>query len=244
MLAHSTLSRMATVSMTLLGVLAILGLVLPVTHSHPQCLDFYPPFIPSRPLVFCHDYTSWSCCTQDRDQELQDKVGMHIASVDEAPSATLCRQFHANVTCTECHSYAVHIYDGTPQGTGFPSLCPDYCSLYYAACRDALVVHSTMQSQQILRDAYTSSEWCALHTGGDPGYCFPTLSAVPGQQEPAAIQPVVAANADYICLQTIVSGLDLPVAAVNDGQSTSFVPASPLSGPHPHLPRRLCALLP
>lgn len=42
-------------------------------HSHPQCLDFDPPFIPSRPLQFCSNYHKYTCCTNVNDTDRSNK---------------------------------------------------------------------------------------------------------------------------------------------------------------------------
>lgn len=46
------------------------GALVPGARSHPQCLDFKPPFRPMRELQFCAMYKDFGCCEQQRDQEL------------------------------------------------------------------------------------------------------------------------------------------------------------------------------
>lgn len=41
--------------------------------SHPQCLDFKPPFRPARELELCVMYTHFGCCDYQKDQELLAK---------------------------------------------------------------------------------------------------------------------------------------------------------------------------
>lgn len=38
--------------------------------SHPQCLDFRPPFRPTKELELCVMYRDFGCCDYQKDQEL------------------------------------------------------------------------------------------------------------------------------------------------------------------------------
>lgn len=46
---------------------------IPPAASHPQCLDFKPPFRPLRELQFCVMYQDFGCCDFQKDQELLAK---------------------------------------------------------------------------------------------------------------------------------------------------------------------------
>lgn len=64
------------------GVLYFLSLHLPDGMSHPQCLDFKPPFRPTRELELCVMYTDFGCCDYQKDQELLAKYYQIVDNLD------------------------------------------------------------------------------------------------------------------------------------------------------------------
>lgn len=63
-------------------VLYWLSLLLPPGMSHPQCLDFKPPFRPTRELELCVMYSEFGCCDYQKDQELLQKYYQVTDSLD------------------------------------------------------------------------------------------------------------------------------------------------------------------
>lgn len=61
----------ATLGITLvtLTVFSLVG----QTSSHPQCLDFRPPFRPTTHLEFCNNYDQFGCCDQDADSTIAER---------------------------------------------------------------------------------------------------------------------------------------------------------------------------
>lgn len=51
----------------------LLGFFIAPVISHPQCLDFKPPFRPQEELQFCVMYKHFGCCDSAKDQELMAK---------------------------------------------------------------------------------------------------------------------------------------------------------------------------
>lgn len=69
------LSRWIHLSRTfgiILVTLSVLNLVRQ-TSSHPQCLDFQPPFKPTTHLEFCNHYDNFGCCDQDADSAIAER---------------------------------------------------------------------------------------------------------------------------------------------------------------------------
>lgn len=55
------------------ALVALLALFTELASSHPQCLDFKPPFKPPRPLTFCVQYSNFGCCDAGRDAALLER---------------------------------------------------------------------------------------------------------------------------------------------------------------------------
>lgn len=67
-------------------------------RSHPQCLDFKPPFQPLRELQFCTMYKHFGCCDFTRDQELMKKF-YHIMDNFDYYEYASCASYVQDLLC-------------------------------------------------------------------------------------------------------------------------------------------------
>lgn len=86
--------------------------------SHPQCLDFRPPFTISEERgAFCTDYTKFGCCTRPQHNAIRqryDVIAAQLASVNinsNGDGLTSCEGYLKVILCQECSPYAAHLYD-------------------------------------------------------------------------------------------------------------------------------------
>lgn len=75
----------------------LLVLVQPVS-SHPQCLDFEPPFKPLWHLEFCTQYEQFGCCDQKTDNRIAERYWDIIDQLEVA-GYELCADMLKEVMC-------------------------------------------------------------------------------------------------------------------------------------------------
>ena len=81
--AEPGLRRLRFLCPLLLRILTLFLLVLPQhISSHPQCLDFEPPFKPPYHLEFCKEYELFGCCDQETDNTIAERYGDIIDLLD------------------------------------------------------------------------------------------------------------------------------------------------------------------
>lgn len=80
------------------ALLALLALRVLRTATHPQCLDFRPPFRPPQPLRFCAQYSAFGCCAAEQDAELAGRFGALAARVDAGLWAS-CAGYALDLLC-------------------------------------------------------------------------------------------------------------------------------------------------
>ena len=155
----------------------LLLLVVNSIHSHPQCLDFLPPFS-NVDLEFCADYTQATCCTVERDRELKE---MYERILDDerlkndvvVQHTSVCRDYLREILCQECSPYAAHILGAEDDmvRNAFPGLCPKYCAEFYDKCNKLIPF---MSSDARLNDTRDDKDgFCSSLTLSDPDYCYP-----------------------------------------------------------------------
>lgn len=67
-------------------------------HSHPQCLDYKPPFQPQQPLVFCKDYSKFGCCDLQKDEEIRIRFYTIMENFDHSGYVT-CNKYIRGILC-------------------------------------------------------------------------------------------------------------------------------------------------
>lgn len=67
-------------------------------QGHPQCLDYGPPFRPSRRLEFCSDYGSFGCCDQHKDRRVAARY-QDIMDYFDLRGHELCGGYIKDILC-------------------------------------------------------------------------------------------------------------------------------------------------
>jgi hypothetical protein len=90
----------------------------------------------------------------------------------------------------------------------------EYCSTYYNACSEHLLVDGATLVEQ-----YTAESWCQSHRIADAGYMLPDVSAVNDGDDDGG----GSSQLGRLCGEPIASGLPLanPIAAQSDGRANS-----------------------
>lgn len=115
--------------------------------SHPQCLDFRPPFSSiTPPLSFCSEYSNFGCCDRKRDLALKERHSTILESLctrGDQPERlpVICVDHLRQLICSECSSYAAHIFEAESfqdARRSFPGLCEKFVSQLLPLCRNML----------------------------------------------------------------------------------------------------------
>ncbi|KAI4804685.1 hypothetical protein KUCAC02_026304 [Chaenocephalus aceratus] len=193
--------------------------------SHPQCLDFKPPFRPLRELQFCVMYKEFGCCDYEKDQQLRAKYYRIMDNFDYYGYAN-CAGFVLEMICQECSPFAAHLFDAedptTPVRT-IPGLCPDYCSQFWNKCRSTIPLLS--DDPHIAEVKEDRTRLCRYLELDDADYCYPHLLS---DQKLTLNLGRVQSDVDgclQLCLEEVANGLRNPLAMVhaNDGTHRFFV---------------------
>ncbi|GAB1599380.1 hypothetical protein Ahia01_000215200 [Argonauta hians] len=151
----------------------IILLMYELVKSHPQCLDFKPPF-ESNNLEFCSQYSEFGCCTKHQEQVIFERYEFVKSQLSEKVLQT-CEPYLRDLLCQTCSPYAAHIYSAeqTMRASSFPGLCYDYCSEFYTKCK-SIVKYITSDSE-ILGTLVSKESFCLVVQLIDVDYCFPDL---------------------------------------------------------------------
>ncbi|XP_033125968.1 HHIP-like protein 2 [Anneissia japonica] len=187
--------------------------------SHPQCLDFYPPFENSEDLTFCSMYYELSCCTVERDNELYDEyLAITRKMSDENPS--YCVDYIRDILCQECSPYAAHLYDSETTGTirPLPGLCNHYCIYFHSLCSNVIPL-LTEDSHLRKMGKRGSVEFCDAVEIPDMDYCYPNI--LDNADLNSELDRALGGIGDgCLCLEEFANGLRNPVLAVHANDST------------------------
>ncbi|KAM9708811.1 HHIP-like protein 2 [Menidia menidia] len=189
--------------------------------SHPQCLDFQPPFKPQWHLEFCRQYEEFGCCDQRTDNVIAERY-WNIIELLETAGYELCEDMLKEIMCQECSPYAAHLYDAEDPYTPIrelPGLCFDYCSEFHSKCRHVLK-YLTENIQLLGTSDRDVSTFCSIVDLSDQDYCYPNvlksnyLNNNLGQvaQEPRGCL--------QLCLTEVANSLRNPVLMLHSGDDT------------------------
>ena len=163
----------------LLGlIVGVLVILTPPARSHPQCLDFKPPFTPSSPLNFCRQYSNFSCCRAIDDSRGYANYRRLLINHHARQEAWRCQGILYHMQCLTCSPYAAHIYDAESNGQPaiFPSLCPSFCRLFLRRCRTFVPTFTPDRNLiAMAQDPNRDEEFCRRIEGSDSTYCFPDV---------------------------------------------------------------------
>ncbi|XP_069806687.1 HHIP-like protein 1 [Dendropsophus ebraccatus] len=216
--------RLSGASWLLLPVL----LLLPFPHrarSHPQCLDFKPPFRPPQPLAFCLQYNEFGCCDASRDREIMEKFYRVMGHVDEA-GHQLCAAHVQDILCQECSPYAAHLYDAEDPNTPVRSvagLCEDYCTDVWKKCRS--LFRYITSDKELLALEGNMAKFCRHLAIDDVDYCFPRLLVNTDLNRNLGLVTANSEGCLHLCLEEVANSLRNPIAMIhaNDGTHRFFV---------------------
>uniref|UniRef100_H2RXT6 HHIP-like protein 1 n=1 Tax=Takifugu rubripes TaxID=31033 RepID=H2RXT6_TAKRU len=202
-------------------------------YSHPQCLDYKPPFQPQQPLVFCKEYSKFGCCDLQKDEEIRIRFYTIMENFDHSGYVTCSRYIHS-ILCQECSPYAAHLYDAEDANTPMrilPGLCGNYCADYWHRCRytmsllleDLGVLHQYANITMAIEE--DRKRFCDFLELKDKQYCYPNVLT---SAELNANLGFVRENPKgclELCLQEVANGLRNPVAMIHadDGTHRFFV---------------------
>lgn len=162
----------------------LLFLLVFLCHSHPQCLDFQPPYEPIKPLEFCQQYSNYGCCNNKDDVVLKDSFRSITQTVNKA-SRSDCGAVIKDLLCLQCHPYAAHIFDAERRPVNqssfrkrylrFPGLCENYCLRVFDQCKNTFIqIASTHIFKQFVKKS-TSKRFCSWAAIPDKDYCYPNV---------------------------------------------------------------------
>ncbi|XP_055519544.1 HHIP-like protein 1 [Leucoraja erinacea] len=226
--------------------LLLVAALIPPFSSHPQCLDFKPPFQPEFPLTFCTVYTGFGCCDGRQDSAIARRY-RHVLSFFHASAVPLCGKYIHDLLCQRCSPFSAHLYDAEdarrPQRV-LPGLCPRYCVGLWRRCRSALgLLLPPGPEQRELSMAVSAGDrgrFCGLLELRDPDYCYPNVLSSPrlnaglgrpqagprpGPEPGPGLDSGPGPGCLRLCLQEVANGLHNPVAMVHasDGSHRYFV---------------------
>ncbi|KAJ1104981.1 hypothetical protein NDU88_002389 [Pleurodeles waltl] len=196
-----------------------------LTDSHPQCLDFKPPFRPSRELAFCVQYREFGCCEAARDRELMDRYYRVLERLEQSLHAA-CSAHVQDILCQECSPYAAHLFDAEDPSTPVRTvagLCKEYCTEVWQKCRPIFGYIS--DDQDLLNLENNMAKFCHYLALNDEDYCFPRLLTNTKLTKNLGLITADSEGCLQLCLVEVANGLQNPVAMVhaNDGTHRFFI---------------------
>ncbi|KAK3576278.1 hypothetical protein CHS0354_036013 [Potamilus streckersoni] len=210
-----------------ISMIACLLLLLNVVciSSHPQCLDFKPPFTPEANLTFCAQYSKFGCCTTDQDTNIRRQYERLRAQIP-ASLWLSCGNYAKELLCQRCSPYAAHIYDTEArplaQPRSFPGLCNSYCRSFYQNCSEII---KYMSAEKNLHAAVSKgvASFCNYIALPDVDYCYPELLTKDILNDRISVQQVNSEGC--LCLEKFADKLRNPVFArhSNDGTQRIFI---------------------
>ncbi|XP_069771836.1 HHIP-like protein 1 isoform X2 [Narcine bancroftii] len=205
--------------------LLLIVLPLPPVSSHPQCLDFKPPFQPAYGLAFCARYSNFGCCDSVKDGEIRTRFYRIMDDVDHSLYAT-CGVYIQDILCAECSPYSAHLFDAEDPTTSvrqLPGLCGEYCTEFWNKCKVTL---EPLVGRGPLRELVSSrNKLCAALTLQDLDYCFPHVLTNKNLSKNLGVVNAGSDGCLQLCLEEAANGLRNPVAMVhaNDGTHRFFI---------------------
>uniref|UniRef100_A0A4W5P190 Si:ch211-136a13.1 n=1 Tax=Hucho hucho TaxID=62062 RepID=A0A4W5P190_9TELE len=194
-------------------------------NTHPQCLDYKPPFQPREPLVFCKEYAKFGCCDLEKDDKISQNFYKIMDYFDYSGYVT-CAKYIRTILCQECSPYSAHLYDAEDANTPMrelPGLCGDYCSEFWHECRYTISLLTDNNATVGIEE--DRNKFCNFLELKDREYCYPNVLS---DDKLNANLGDVRADPEgclQLCLQEVANGLRNPVAMVHadDGTHRFFV---------------------
>ncbi|XP_036392475.1 HHIP-like protein 1 [Megalops cyprinoides] len=193
--------------------------------SHPQCLDYKPPFQPQEPLTFCKEYAKFGCCDVEKDDLISQRYYQIMDYFDYSGYVT-CGKYIRSILCQECSPYSAHLYDAEDANTPMrelPGLCSNYCGDFWHQCRYVLSLLTDNNATVGIED--DQKRFCAFLELKDPEYCYPNVLTNAELNANLGTMQADPEGCLQLCLQEVANGLRNPVAMVHadDGTHRFFV---------------------
>ncbi|XP_072314384.1 HHIP-like protein 2 [Eucyclogobius newberryi] len=221
-LHHRALLRTAAARGSVLLWAAVTLLVpLRPASSHPQCLDFAPPFKPLWHLEFCTQYQEFGCCDQKTDNMIAERY-WDIIEVLETQGLDICADNLKEIMCQECSPYAAHLFDAEDPYTPVrevPGLCLSYCQDFYNKCQHVI---KYLTHNQLLQDTSQRgmSTFCTMVDLSDQDYCYPNVLNSPGLNSNLGQVAEDVQGCLQLCLTEVANNLRNPVLMLHSGDDT------------------------
>ena len=179
------------------------------TNTHPQCLDFRPPFKSSERLKFCVTYGEYGCCDSGTDEALSLNYKHILDRAKNSRSDESCLHLIKDLICLECHPYAAHVFDTEDivneaqkvfkkRNIRFPGLCKHFCLANYDRCRNVISDLATTNSFYEFVKTANASTFCSWAQTSDKGYCYPDVNNVSISKE-----KIIQEHRDKLCVEPI-----------------------------------------
>ncbi|XP_063289265.1 HHIP-like protein 1 [Pelobates fuscus] len=203
----------------------LIGLTSWLVSGHPQCLDYKPPFQPSKPLTFCSAYSSFGCCDSAQDAAIASRFG-YLSEFLDHTGVNVCGRYIQDILCQECSPYAAHLYDAEDANTPLrelPGLCGNYCIEFWYRCRSMLGL--ILEDKDVSEMEGDISKFCRFLTLDDKNYCYPNVLTNAELNNGLGDMREDEEGCLQLCLQEVANGLRNPVAMVhaNDGTHRFFI---------------------
>lgn len=206
------------------------------TMSHPQCLDYKPPFGVKTKLQFCSHYSSFGCCTSKKDSGIAEKFNQ-LKNRFNLQSRPVCEQMLKEIMCLECDPYAAHVFEAEGNidfdvKKATPGLCPSYCSDFYSNCSDIVdyyLKNSLWKYRELPTKARPTNstpspvltpgeKFCSKIKLSDMDYCYPDVKTL--ESSVLARKYNQGQNQGCLCVEKVVGGIANPVVATHSGDGT------------------------
>ncbi|CAB1348636.1 unnamed protein product [Coregonus sp. 'balchen'] len=222
------MSRVSVKGVELLSQWLLVLLVLLVPrhgNTHPQCLDYKPPFQPQEPLVFCKEYAKFGCCDLEKDDKISQNFYKIMDYFDYSGYMT-CAKYIRTILCQECSPYSAHLYDAEDANTPMrelPGLCGDYCSEFWHQCRYTISLLTDNNATVGIEE--DRNKFCNFLELKDREYCYPNVLSDGKLNANLGNVRADPEGCLQLCLQEVANGLRNPVAMVHadDGTHRFFV---------------------
>ncbi|KAK6487720.1 HHIP-like protein 1 isoform X1 [Huso huso] len=193
--------------------------------SHPQCLDYKPPFKPPEPLTFCTEYSQFGCCDSEQEQLIMRRYYLVMDFFDYS-GYVACGKYIRSILCQECSPYAAHLYDAEDANTPMrklPGLCGEYCTDFWHRCRSTLSLLT--EDDETVEIEADRDKFCALLELKDRDYCYPNVLTNAELNTDLGAVRADPEGCLQLCLQEVANLLRNPVAMVhaNDGTHRFFI---------------------
>ncbi|KAK6182587.1 hypothetical protein SNE40_010238 [Patella caerulea] len=193
-----------------------------VIRSHPQCLDFKSPFLPSQAHQFCSQYSDFGCCTKRDDEHLKNKFE-NIRSRVRSSTWNRCQGILKELICQNCSPYAAHIYgvEDTRGDNPFPGLCRNYCETLYDNCREIVPFIDAELGNRV--NSMSKNAFCERVKNADIDYCYPDLLQNPILTGNVSNTQITSEGC--LCLEEYFTDLRNPIFARSppDGSNRMFI---------------------